>query len=79
MESILWIRAGKKHLQIKLQRFQNVLIWSFGWLIHQISSLYEALKLKQKFRNNQVVTGKSPFFGTGPFHTPYLICLNIGF
>ena len=34
----------KKHPQIKLQRFREVRIWTFGWLVHQINSWYEVLK-----------------------------------
>ena len=35
--------------------------------------------MKQNFRKNEVVTGKTPFFVIGPFGTPQPICLNIGF
>ena len=35
----LRIHTGKNHRQIKLQRSQNVQIWAFGWLAHQINSL----------------------------------------
>ena len=35
----LRILTGKKHRQIKLQRLQNVWIWAFGSLVHQINSL----------------------------------------
>ena len=34
----------KKHPHIKLQRFREVRIWTVGWLVHQINSLYEVLK-----------------------------------
>ena len=62
-----------------LQRFQKVSIWTFGWLVYQINSIYEFPKLKQNFRKREVVTGKTPFFVIGPFCTPHSICLNIGF
>ena len=46
---ILMILTGSKnHRQIKLQRLQNLRIWAFGLLVHQINSLSEVLKLKQK-------------------------------
>ena len=35
----LKILTGKKHRQIKLQRMQNVQIWTFGLLVQQINSL----------------------------------------
>ena len=44
-----------------------------------VNSLYKFPKLKQNFQKNEVVTGKTPFFGIGPFCTPNSICLNIGF
>ena len=77
--SELRILTGKKHPQIKLQRFRKLWIWTFGWLLHQTNFLYEALKLKQNFRKNKVVTGKTRFFVIGLFCTPHSICLNIGF
>ena len=70
---------GKKHPKVKLQRFRKVWIWTFGWLVHQINSIYEVPKLKQNFRKRKVVTGKTPFFVIGQFCTPHSICLNIGF
>ena len=48
-------------------------------MLHQINSLHEVLKLKQNFRKNKVVTGKTPFFVIGPFCTPDSICLINGF
>ena len=33
-------------------------IWTFGWLVHQINSLYKALKLKQNYGKNKVVAGR---------------------
>ena len=75
----LRIVTGKKHSDVKQQRFlkrRNMNIWVVG---HQINSLYEVLKLKQSFRKNKVVTGKTPFCAVGPFCTPHPICLNIGF
>ena len=41
-------------------------------------SLCEILKLKQSFRKNKVVTGKTLFFVIDSFCTPHSICLNIG-
>ena len=35
--------------------------------------------MKQNFRKNQTVTGKTPFISIGPFCTPHSICLNINF
>ena len=78
-QTALRILTGKKHRQIKLQRLQKVRIWTFGWLVHQINSLQEVLKLKQNFQKNKPVTGKTPFFLIGPFCTHHSICLNIGF
>ena len=43
------------------QHFQKIRIWTFAWLVYQINSLYEVLKLKQNFQKNKVVTGKTPF------------------
>ena len=51
----------------------------FGSLVHQINSVEEVLKLKQNFQKNKVVTGKTPFFVRGPFHTYHSIRLNIDF
>ena len=48
---------GKKHPYIKLQCFRKVWIWTFGWLVHQINSIYEVLKLNQNFQKRKVVTG----------------------
>ena len=70
----LRIPTGKKLSQMKLPRFRKVGIWIFAWLAHQINSLYKVLKLKQNFRKNKIVAGK-----TGPFCTPHSICLHIGF
>ena len=44
-----------------------------------MNSFYEILKLKENFRKNKVVTGKTPFFVIGPSCTPNSSCLNIGF
>ena len=41
--------------------------------------IWVVLKLKQNFRKNKVVTGKTPFFLIGPFYNPLSISLNIGF
>ena len=51
----------------------------FGWLLYQINSLCELLKLKQKFRKNKIVTGKTPLFVIDLFCTPHSTCLNVGF
>ena len=75
----LRILTGKKQPQIKLERFQEVWIWTSGWLVDQINSLCEGLKLKQNFQKTKIVTGKCPFYVIGPSCTPHSICLNIGF
>ena len=64
--SQLRIPTGKKH-------------GVFGSLVHQINSVEEVLKLKQNFKKNKVVTGKTPFFVTGSFRTYHSMCLNIDF
>ena len=74
--SILRIITGKKHPKIKVQRFRKVRIWTFRWLLHQITSLYEVLKLKQNSQKNNVVTFKTLFFVIGSSCIPYP---NIGF
>ena len=56
--TLLRILTGKKYRQIKFQRLQNVRIWAFGLLVHQIISLYEILKLKQNFQKYKAVTGQ---------------------
>ena len=58
---------------------KRIRIWTFGWSVHQINSLYEVLKLKQNFWKNKVVTDKTPFFVIGLFWTFHSNCLNIGF
>ena len=63
----------------KIQRLQKVRIWAFGSFVYQINFSEEALKLKQNFQKNKVVTGKTPFFVIGPFCTKYSIYLNSGF
>ena len=63
---------------MKLQGLQKVQIWAFGFLVQQINSLHEVLKLKQIFQKNKVVTGKTPFFLIGSFCSHHFICLNIG-
>ena len=40
---------------------------------------HERVKLKQNFRKNIVVTGKTPFFVTDPFCIPHSICLKCSF
>ena len=59
------------------EQFRKVLIWTFGWLVHQIDSIYEVPKLKQNFWKKKVVTGKTPFFVIGQFCTLHFICLNM--
>ena len=71
--------TGKKHPQIRLQHLWKVWIWTFGLLVHQISSFKEVIKLKQNFHINKVVTGKTPFFAIGLFCTHHSICLYSGF
>ena len=71
--------TGKKHPKVKLQCFRKVWIWTFGWLVHQVNSIYEVPNLKQNFRKRKVVTNKTLFFVIGQFCTPLSICLNIGF
>ena len=44
---------------MRLLRFRKVWIWTFGWLVHQINSLYKALKLKQNYGKNKVVAGRN--------------------
>ena len=53
------ILSGKKHPQIKLQRFPKQWIWTFGWLVYQINSICKILHLKQNFRKNKVTTAES--------------------
>ena len=63
----------KKHPQIKLQRFQKVWIWTFGWLVHQVNSLYKVLKMKQSFWKSKIVTGKMTFFVSILYSPFYLL------
>ena len=63
----------------KIPALTKVRIWPFRLLVQQINSIAEVLKLKQKFQNNKVVTGKTPFFVVDPFCTHYFICFRIGF
>ena len=60
----------------KTLTLQKVWIWTFGWLGHQINSLYEILKLKQNVRKNKVVTGETSFFVIGLFCTSHSIYLK---
>ena len=60
-----------------LSKSMNMDIWVVG-TSNQLF-LCEVLKLKQNFRKNKVVTGKTRFFVIGPFCIPYSIYLNIGF
>ena len=73
------ILTGKKHTKIKLQHLRKIQIWTFGSLVHQINSFQEVLKLKQIFKKNKAVTGKTPLFVIGPFCSRHSICLNIDF
>ena len=75
----LRIITGKKQAQIKLQLFRKVWLWTFRWLVHQINSLDEVLKLKQNFRKNKLVTGKTPSFVMGSSCSPHSIYPNTGF
>ena len=75
----LRILTGKKHPKIKLQRLRKIRIWTFGSLVHQINSFQEVLKLKQIFRKNKAVIGKTPLFVIGQFRSRHSICLNNGF
>ena len=50
------------------------------WVVAATNQLFkEVLKLKQNFRKNKVVTGKTPLFVIGPLCSHHFICLNIGF
>ena len=48
-------------------------------MVHQVNYLYEVPKLKQNFRKNEAVTGKTLFFLISPSRTPRSTVLNIGF
>ena len=50
----------------------------FGQLLQKINYLEEFLILQLIFLQNEVLSGKCPFFVTGTFYTPHSICLNIG-
>ena len=75
----LRILSGKKHPKIKLQHLRKIWIWTFGFLVPQINSVSEVLKLEQIFQKNKVVTGKTPLFVIGPFCSRHSIYLNISF
>ena len=68
---LLRILTGKKHHQMKLWFFRKVWMWTFGWLVYQINSLNEILKLKQNSQKNKVDTGKTSFSVISPFFTPH--------
>ena len=68
---LLRILTGKKHHQMKLWCFRKVWMWTFGWLVYQINSLNEILKLKQNSQKNKVDTGKTPFSVISSFFTPH--------
>ena len=67
-----WMDCGGKINKIEYGRWNewDRWIWTFGWLVHQINSLYKDLKLKQNFPK-KVVTGKTLFFVLGLFYTPH--------
>ena len=46
-------------------------------MVHQINSLLEVLKLKNKFQKNKVVTIKTAFFVVGSFCTSILFVLTL--
>ena len=69
----------ERHPKVKLQRFRKVWIWTFGLLVHQVSSIYMVPKLKQNFRKRNMVTGKTLFFVIGQFCSSHSICLKISF
>ena len=48
-------------------------------MVHQVNYLYEVPKLKQNFRKNEAVAGKTLFFLISPSCTPRSTVLNIGF
>ena len=62
----LRILTGKKHPKMKRQCLQKKRIWTFGLLVYQINSFYKVQKLKQIFKKNKVITGKTPLFVIGP-------------
>ena len=64
-------------MNMDILAFEKYEYGHFG--LRKINSIYDVFKLKQNFRKNWVVTGKTPFFVIGPFCTPYSICVNIGF
>ena len=76
---LLRILTWKKHPKIKLQRLRRIQIWTFRWLLHQIYSFKEVLKLERIFQKQKVVTGKTPLFVIGPLCSRHSICVNIGF
>ena len=79
MNGKLRILTGKKHPKIKLQRLRKIRIWTFGLLVHQINSFEVVLVLKQIFKQNNAVTGKTRLFVKGQFCSRHSICLNISF
>ena len=64
-------------MNMDILAFEKYEYGHFG--IRKINSIYDVFKLKQNFRKNWVVTGKTPFFVIGPFCTPYSFRLNISF
>ena len=72
--------TGKKtpsNKTLALTKTMNMGIWVAG-TSNQLS-LFDALKLKQNFQINKVVTSKTSFFETGPFYTHHSVCLKIDF
>ena len=54
------ILIGEEYPHINLERFRKIWIWTFGWLLHQINFLYEAVKLKQSsYWQNPVLCDRS--------------------
>ena len=47
--------------------------------IFYLCSSLEVVKLKQNFRKNKVVAGKTLLFAIGQFCTYYSLCVDIGF
>ena len=48
----------EKHRQIKLQCLQKVWIWTFGWLVHQVNSLWEFLNWNKIFKKIKLLLAK---------------------
>ena len=77
IEFFLSILTRKRHPQIKPERLREVRIWTFGQLVHQIT-LYEVLKLKQKFRKKlKQLLAKDRSLRQVPFVFPFLFVLTL--